>query len=137
MNNIKSVSDLEKHYAFSRISGPKFNLDTTAYPDKLKIFIPYIEYFINDSQPDREYFFSKVPYNAISDVRELIKSRELDLNEWFDGQSNRLSHNFIALALLTILVDEYSIARNNKLDLDRGNVTKNFDDMLNTNFHSE
>ncbi len=129
--NVKSVSDIEKRYKFSQVKGDKFVVGENDYPKTLKVFVPYIDFFISESQPERESFFSKVPLSAISDTYRLIKAKESDLNFWFDNESNKLSNKFIALSLLTMVVEEYFLSRGNIKSLSQKEIKKNIDDLLN------
>jgi len=131
MKILSCIEEIELKYSFPRINQEhKFNLISDNYSEQIRQIIPYILYFTNQSQPEREAFFSKVPVEAIADARALLSEYHEDIDSWLDNEKNKMSDNYIALSMFGMNIDEYYIGRAPNTLSDE-TIEANINDMLN------
>ncbi len=106
--NFKTAEEMEIYFNFNKVEGEKFQLITTLVPEIFHNLLPYVDYFVSDTQEMRESFCKNVPIDAYKFLIQRVKEVQIELIDWLAIEAKNienLSVEFIAFAILSEIVD--------------------------------
>jgi hypothetical protein len=80
-----NYKELEKKYNFKSFYKEIVKVDLNNIPNDLHFFKPYIEFFVSESQGEREFFMGKAPIEAFKDLDKLLFSYINEIENWLAG----------------------------------------------------